>query len=139
MRIDASENQATGIISYKVRLLSVVSGCFTGIAGSFGFGPLFLIYPVLLIAGAIIQPRRRILGRGLMLSGAVLLIPVTVFFASAIVDGARMLRGYHDLNFLGVLSAMVVSVLLACWCDVQLVISEVKVRRAQRPHSPPSS
>jgi len=67
------------IVPFKVRFLSVVAGSITGIAGSFGFGPLFLIYLPVLIAGAIIQPSRRSLGRGLMLSGVVLLSPVVFF------------------------------------------------------------
>jgi hypothetical protein len=139
LRTNAPLDQTTELVSFKVRLLSVATGCFTAIAGSLVFGPAFLIYPIFLVAGAIIQARWRSLGRGLMLSGALLLSAVATFCAAAILEGVRTLRRYHDLNVLVVLSVMLVSVLLVCWCDMELVISEVKIRRAQRSENSLSS
>jgi hypothetical protein len=131
--MDEPTGQTTEIVPSKVRLLSVATGCFTAIAGSLLMGPLFSIWPVILILGAIIQPHRRHLGRGLMLSGALFLSAWATLFVVGVLDGIRQLRQYHDLNFLAVLSSMLVSVLLVSWCDVALVISEIKMRRAQRP------
>ena len=131
--MDEPPGQATEIVPSKVRLLSVATGCLTAIAGSLFMGPLFSIWPVILILGAIIQPYRRHLGRGLMLSGALFLSAWATLFVVDVLHGIRQWRLYHDLNSLAVLSTMLASVLLVSWCDVALVISEIKMRRAQRP------
>jgi hypothetical protein len=70
-----------------------------------------------------------------MLSGALFLNAWATFFVVGVLHGIRQLRQYHDLNSVAVLSSMLASVILVSWCDVTLVISEIKMRRAKRPGS----
>jgi hypothetical protein len=98
-------------------------------------GPLFSIWPAILVLGAIIQPYRRYLGRGLMLSGALFLSAWATLFVVGVLHGIRQLRQYHDVNSVAVLSSMLAAVILVSSCDVALVISEIKMRRTQRPSS----
>jgi hypothetical protein len=135
LRIDVAPDEATEIVPRKVRLLSIATGFFTAIAGSLLMGPLFSIWPAILVLGAIVQPYWRHLGRGLMLSGALFLNAWATFFVVGVLHGIRQLRQYHDLNSVAVLSSMLASVILVSWCDVTLVISEIKMRRAKRPGS----
>ena len=135
MRIEVGPHEATEIVASKIRLLSITTGCFTAIAGSLLMGPLFSIWPAILILGAIVQPYRHHLGRGLMLSGALFLSAWATLFVVGVLHGIWQLRRYHDLNSLGVLSFMLASVIVVSWCDVALVISEIKMRRAKRPGS----
>jgi hypothetical protein len=135
LRIDVAPDEATEIVPCKVRLLSIATGFFTAIAGSLLMGPFFSIWPAILVLGAIVQPYWRHFGRGLMLSGALFLSAWATLFVVGVLHGIRQLRHYHDLNSRGVLSSMLASVILVSWCDVALVISEIKMRRAQRPGS----
>jgi hypothetical protein len=132
LKIDSPRNRLFEIVPFKMRLLSVVTGCFTAIAGSLLMGPLFAIWPAILILGALVQSKWRHLGRGLMLSGALLLSSWEILFGLAVPQETRTFLQYHDLNSLGVLSLLLASVLLAGWCDVMLVITEIRMRRAQR-------
>jgi hypothetical protein len=117
-----SESQKSPSVSIKTRLLVIVTGCFTALAGSLAVGVMFSIYPGVMVVGAILQPRFRILGRGLMLGGALLLsawvIPYGVLLALDLTIGELRVFGFA----LG-------SVLLVAVCDVVLVIEEVRIRR----------
>ena len=114
--------QFTGIVPAKVRLLSTVTGCFTAIGGSLLLGLFFSIPPIILVVGAIAQPYIRFVGKWLIVLGATLLSLEVIVLATAIPEGVRLLRLYHDQNFLATLSFSVVSVLLVGWCDVALII-----------------
>jgi len=70
-----------------------------------------------------------------MLSGALFLSAWATLFVVGALHGIWQLRQYHDLNSAAVLSSMLASVIFVSWCDLALVISEIKMRRAQRPGS----
>jgi hypothetical protein len=119
------------LVPHNVRLLSIVTGCFTAIAGSLLTGVFFSIYPGILALGAAAQPRWRRLGRGLMLAGALLLTSEVALFCLAIPESIRTMRVYQDRNSIAILSFLVVSVLLVGWCDAVLVANEIRMRRIQ--------
>ena len=61
------------IVSKATRYLCITGSCFLAAAGTALAGPFVAVYPGILAAGAILQPRYNTLGRGLMCSGALLL------------------------------------------------------------------
>lgn len=121
MQANSSTSQSTKIVPVKIRLLSTVTGCFTAIAGSLAFGLLFSIPPIILVLGAVSQPYLRVAGKWLIRVGAVLLTLEVMVLLVVIPEGIRLLRLYHDRNFLGTLSVSIASVLLVTWCDVALI------------------
>ena len=122
MRINSPAGQSAEIVPAKIRLLSIATGCFTAIGGSLVVGVLFSIPPIILILGAIAQPYLRVIGRWLIGVGAVLLSLEVLVFVVVIPEGIRLLRLYHDRNFVGTLSFSIASVLLVAWCDVALIV-----------------
>lgn len=122
--INESEYRTNMIVSGKIRWLAVVTGCFTAVAGSFGFGLYFSIVPTFLIVGAIAQPRSPRSGRWLMWVGALFLslwvLPV----------GISALLSYRLVGRLDVIALSLVSVLLVSSCDFALLIDAVRMRRA---------
>lgn len=121
LQANSSTSQSTKIVPVKIRLLSTVTGCFTAIAGSLAFGLLFSIPPIILVLGAVSQPYLRVAGKWLIRVGAVLLTLEVMVLLVVIPEGIRLLRLYHDRNFLGTLSVSIASVLLVTWCDVALI------------------
>jgi hypothetical protein len=130
--VGTSDSQVSAIISWKVRLLSAITGFFLAIGGSLIMGIFSSIGPILLIVGAIIQVNWHSLGRGLMLSGALLMSVNAVLFAFAIANGFRTLGRYHDIGIVAVLLYMVVSLILVAWCDVALAMSEIRMRHSEK-------
>lgn len=111
------------IVSSKIRWFAVATGCLTGIAGVFGFGLGFAIFPGFLIAGALVQPRFPRAGRGLICFGALWLS----FWVFDI--------GYFTLTEKGPMGrfgvAVAFSVLLVALCDLALMVEELKIRRTE--------
>jgi hypothetical protein len=131
LRIDAPPRYIPEIVPGKIRLLSVVTGCFTAIAGSLVLGLFFSIPPIILVLGSITQPHLRVVGKWLIGVGAVLLSLEVMVLVVVIPEGVRLLRLYHDRGILGTISFSVLSVVLVTWCDVVLVID------ARRPRQTP--
>jgi chromate transport protein ChrA len=127
LRINSPTSQSTEIVPAKIRLLSIATGCFTAIAGSLVVGLLFSIPPIILVLGAIVQPYLSVVGKWLIGVGAVLLSLEVMVLVVVIPEGIRLLRLYHDRNFLGTLSFSIASVLLVTWCDVVLIIEARRV------------
>lgn len=125
-------DQAAEIVPAKIRLLSIVTGCVLAVGGSLTIGFLFSIYPAILILGALVQPRWHRLGRGLLLSGTLLLTAIQAPFTFAIPGEIRIVRLYGDTGSVAILLFFLVSTLLVGWCDVTLVANEIKMRRMQR-------
>ena len=115
------------IVSRKIRWLAVATGFLTAIAGSLGFGILFSIIPSFMVVGAILQPRFPRLGRGLMLAGA-LWLSAWVF-----PYGGSVLLSYKVIGRPDVIGFAFGSVVLVAFCDVALVIEEVRIRRNVTP------
>jgi hypothetical protein len=122
LRINSPTGQSPEILPAKIRLLSIATGCFIAIAGSLIVGLLFSIPPIILVLGAIAQPYLRVAGKWLIGVGAVLLSLEVMVLMVVIPEGIRLLRLYHDRNFLGTLTFSIASVLLVTWCDVALII-----------------
>jgi hypothetical protein len=96
-----------------------ITGFVAAVAGVFA-GGLFLLMPIPLILGAVIEPRLPRSGRTLICAGALWLtfwvFDIGVF---TVLETRRF----------GVLDLLVVVVLLVSLCDLAIVIEEVKIRR----------
>jgi hypothetical protein len=122
-----SEPGTDPIVCRKVRWLAAATGCFTAVTGALGYGALFPIIPSFIVVGAVIQPRFPQLGRGLMLAGALLLTVFVLPYGVAILFSHGII---HDLDVAGLTLG---SVLLVTFCDVAIVIEEVRIRRHITP------
>lgn len=93
------------------------------VAGTFA-GGLFLVIPIPLILGAIIQPRFPRAGRGLICAGAVWL----TFWVFDV--GIFMVLENRSADRLGGVHLITAAlVLLVALCDLAIVIEEVQIRR----------
>jgi hypothetical protein len=123
-----SASQKSSIVSAKIRLLVILTGFFTGFAGSLGFGIGFSMFPGVMVVGALLQPRFRNLGRGLMLAGALLVSAWVLPYAVDIL--------FEGIDRPDMMIFTVGSILLVAVCDVALLVEEVRIRRratAPRP------
>ena len=120
----------TWIVARKTRWLAIVTGCFTAVAASVSITLFLAIVPILLILGAIAQPRFPRAGFVLMLLSAwslsLWVIPLGVLFLS---QGFRTLRVYHDFNVVAITSLFVVSFFIVVYCDAALIIDFFKSTR----------
>ena len=85
MEINATKSR-TWIIARKTRWLAIVTGCFTAAAASLSITILLAAVPILLILGAVVQPRYPRAGLGMMVLSALSLsswvIPIGAHFLS---------------------------------------------------------
>jgi hypothetical protein len=109
------------VVSRRVRWFAIATGLLIGAAGALGLGAMFVLYPAFLVLGAIIQPRFRQLGRGLICFGA-LLVTFWVFDI-----GFLAVRERHSGDRLVFVLSMA-SVLLVILCDLAIVREELKIR-----------
>jgi hypothetical protein len=113
------------VLPDKLRVLSLAAGCISGLAGFFLFGIVFLVFPVLQILGAIIQPYSPRLGYWVLSAGvAILTASVGGFFGTQIFFIMRDIPHFHDPEILGVLFLFSLSLVLVVWVDVALIINE---------------
>jgi hypothetical protein len=113
------------IVSNKTRWLAVCTGGFTALAGGLSFTWGFAIVPCILIVGAIVQPRFPRAGRVLMSAGALSLSVWVLSVFIFILPDSRF-TGRKDA-----IALTLGAVSLVAWCDVAIVIEEVRLRRAQ--------
>lgn len=116
----SSEKRRELIISDRTRWFAVITGFVAAVAGAFA-GGLFLVMPIPLILGAVIQPRLPRSGRALICAGALWL---TFWVFDIGVFTVLETRRFGVLDLL-----VVVVVLLVSLCDLAIVIEEVKIRR----------
>jgi hypothetical protein len=129
LRIDEPPRSIPEIVPGMVRLLSVVTGCFTAVAGCLVVGLFFSIPPIILVLGGIVQPYLRAAGKWFMAIGATLLSLEVIVLVPAIPDGIKLLHLHHDRNFLAAFLFSIISVLLVALCDVALVIDARQPRQ----------
>jgi hypothetical protein len=126
-----SESQTDEVVAIRTRWLAVVTGCFTAVAGTF-VGGLFFLIPSFLILGAVVQPRSPRSGRWLMWLGAFLLSLMTLPLASVLLsESIPTLRVHYDYGELTLVSLCAMSVFLVIWCDVELVVDAIRMRRGR--------
>jgi hypothetical protein len=117
------------IMPVRIRRLAIAAGC---VAGALGIGMTY-IFPIVsapLILGAYTQPRSTRSGRWLMWVGALLLNFSSLYFAwGVMVDVLRNLPRFHDFMILLFLVLSVATLILLGWCDVELVLEAVRVKR----------
>jgi hypothetical protein len=123
LTVDRSEHSKKLLISDRTRWFAVITGFVTACAGVFA-GGLFLVMPIPLILGAVIQPRFPRAGRGLICAGALWL----TFWVFDI--GFFMALENRSNDHLAVVAFSLVSVLLVVLCDLAIVMEEVRIRRA---------
>jgi hypothetical protein len=109
----------------------------TGIASALALFPvLFLLYPALLIAGGIVQPRFPGTGKWFIWVGAALLGPVLAMYDVMMVRDAFSSAPYTSIPLLMTFTFPPATILLI-WCDAELLADGVKKMRARRLMPPP--
>jgi hypothetical protein len=122
LAVEKPEHRNKLIVPEKTRLFAVITGFVAAVAGAFA-GGLFLVMPIPLIVGAVIQPHFPRTGRGLICAGALWL----TFWAFDV--GFFTVLETHSTDRLGADLLVAGVVLLVALCDVAIVIEEVKMRR----------
>jgi hypothetical protein len=122
LAIEKPEHRNKLIVSDRTRLFAVITGFVAAAAGAFA-GGLFLVMPIPMIVGAVIQPHFPRIGRGLTCAGALWL----TFWVFDI--GFFMVLETHSTDRLGADLLVAVVVVLVSLCDLAIVIEEVKMRR----------
>ena len=108
--------------------MCISGSCLLAAAGTALAGPFVAVYPGILAAGAILQPRYNTLGRGLMCSGALLLTVMAYAGAFAAVDFALTEKaGISAAEILFCSSAIIVTV-----CDVAIIKDERRIRSSEK-------
>lgn len=114
----SGDQRRLGAMTTAARLIAIVTGLITGTALSVGMGFFAAIVPMLLIAGAILQPRFRLLGFWLMIAAAAQLsLWMLPFGAWLLYDSVRVLHWYRDLNTAMITSIWAISLALLVVCD----------------------
>jgi hypothetical protein len=115
--------EQTDIFSPRIRWVTIVAGIVSALAL---FPILFLLYPALLIAGGIIQPRFPTPGKWFVWAGAASLwVVVIVYDVMMFQDLWRQAKAPEYM----VLTFSATTVLLT-WCSVELVADALKRMRA---------
>jgi hypothetical protein len=125
LKVNQSENLATGILDSKLRWFVVATGCFAAIAGSFRFGLASACVPSFMIVGAIVQRRFPHPGRVLVSAGAIALSYWVVTAAFMPIETGPV--NHHPDEF----ALALASALLVALCDLAIVFEEAKIRRVQ--------
>lgn len=123
--------EQTDIFSRRIRWLAVAAGLASILAL---FPVLFLLYPALLIVGAVVQPRFPSAGRWLVWAGAAeLCVALITYDASVLFPHPLSQPPYMTLTFS-------VSTVLIIWCSVELIADALERMRARRsiPRAEPS-
>ncbi len=138
MRIDDSRDQSE-ILPGRIRLLAIVTGCCTGIAGFIPFGPFVSLIALLLVVGATLQPYSPRSGRWLLWLGAFFVTMfVGVFLAPQAVWVSRIFRLHHEIAILTFLFFFIASIPLVIWCDVALAAEALRRTHAKAENHKPS-
>ena len=112
----------------RLRWVAIAAGC---VAGAFGISLTFLfpLFSVPLVLGALMQPRSTRSGRWLMWVGALMINCFSLYFAWAIMlEDFRRLPQY-DFITVAFFYLSIVTVILVSWCDVELVLDAVRLKR----------
>jgi hypothetical protein len=130
-----SEAPTNPIISGKTRRLAITAGCFIALAGTLSVGPLFFIFPLFLILGAITQPMSPRQGTWLVWAGAAIVslfaVPLGGVLLSEYIGTLHSHPSYHPYAIVGQASLWAVSIVLVIWCDVALAIESRGIRRSR--------
>jgi hypothetical protein len=115
------------LVPTNMRLLVVATGCFTAFAGSLAMGIIFSIYASVMRVGPILQPHFPKLGRGPMLAGALLPSARVLPYGVLVILPRLTIR--EPLLF----ALALASALLVAFCDVVLLLDEVRISRGVTP------
>jgi hypothetical protein len=114
--------EKTDIFSARMRWVAIA----TGIASALALFPiLYLLYPALLIAGGLIQPRFPTTGRWLVWAGAAELWTVLITY-----DVYVLFPHPFQLPYMGL--AFSASTVLLIWCSVELIVEGINRLRIRR-------
>ena len=111
------------------RCLAMVAGVLIAVTGSLGMGPLFALFPSILVIGAIVERRAGNSGKWLMRLGAFFVSPFAFWlFPLLTKESLKSFDRYRDFNswLMAVLAAL--STVAAALCDVAIVADAWKSR-----------
>jgi hypothetical protein len=121
--------QPDSTIPIATRLLAVITGLFTGCFFFLGFGYQYLIFPMILIFGAVVQAYWRTGGKWIMGFGAWQLSYVAASLGRWIPGLIRNALIYIEAAPILVTLLVITSVLLVALCDVALVRSIFRIEK----------
>jgi hypothetical protein len=130
LKMGSSKSHTNVVIPNRTRWLVIGAGCFYGLVGFLHYGWLFVFVPIILILGAVVQPRFNHLGRWLLALGTFIVTLYGMSFAVPAVELIGRLPLHHSLEEVVFLLLFLVTVLLIVWCDVALIMEERKSRRS---------
>jgi len=120
--------QRVGLVGGRTRWLAISAAFVAAITGAVSLSLLFPVVPIILIFGAIVQPRFHRTGFWLMWVGALFLSVWVLPIGVTILLGFFKTPSYHDFNAVGVTLGWAASFLLLAWCDAALMIESRKLR-----------
>lgn len=130
-----STNFQSRVLSFRIRWLSLASGCITAIMlASFSWPLAFSVLPIIL--GAALQPHLPRLGRWSLYVGAFLITVVVV--PTGIVGWVETAQGAgyaHDALGTSIFLAWTIAPAILLWCDTELVLEAIRERRARHKSS----
>ena len=133
-----SEHESEPLKSMPVRLrwLALAAGCSCGLVGSLLFGPVFVIFPLIQILGAVVVACSPRLGIVLLWIGAcILTFYAAMFLAPQALGAISVLHVRNDLTHIALFLLLVASLALLVWCDIALLIFTLRARKIPRvPH-----
>lgn len=109
----------------KLRALAIATGLVIGVTGSLGVGLFFVVLPVLLIIGALVEPYSDA-GRALVWAGALCVTFPGLLFGYAALDG---IRRWPKGIVLPMDPLLLLSFLLVVACDLVLLIDALRSKR----------
>jgi hypothetical protein len=111
--------------------LAVAAGVLVAVTGSCGLGPLFIIFPLALIIGGLIEPRADDSGRYLTWFGLFLISPFAFFLLPLLArESVKSVNRYNDSGSTALLGLSTLSVLTTMLCIVALIGDAYKAKKA---------
>jgi hypothetical protein len=114
------------MVSEKSRWLVIASGCFVGVVGALAAGIGFAIFSLPQIVGALLQPRFKTVGLGLMCAGSLWLSFWVFLIAGLFLIHPDTVAGFRAIFLLAV------STLLMIMSDVTLAKEYLRTRKMRK-------
>jgi hypothetical protein len=116
----------------RIQWVAAAAGCFTGVA-LLGLSWIMSPLAVFLVVGSAATPWFPRAGRWFILVLALVLS--VIILPICIANPGELVRGFfvgpHEFSFLAMSLSWLLSPVLLIWCDAELLIEAVKVRRAR--------
>jgi len=118
-----------GMVTGRTRWLVIATGLIVAVTGWSGLGLYSVLWPTVLVMGALLQRHSQRYGFWMMFVPAVFLSAwILPFGCFLLYESVRTITLYHDVNMVIVSSLWAASLLLLTWCDVALISEGFKLK-----------